>query len=448
MTKIIDKVNLNVGTELVIDEVLRTYQLVAIGNLVAKDGVSFQAMYSKFVDLWATATYQDSPFPFNALDALSGQYLVGIDAGGNPNGWKPLNDTTRQMKRDGGWEEYDSSGTLLRVYAAIVGLGGVSVGSQLYYQTTSTGAPVNFTFDDQCNEGIQVFGDAANGNFDDRTFFKGYVREQGKKYKDSILADTGKTATGAYIVNMLLSNEDDLAISDLDVEMTNAPYDLITVEYFAVDQSRLVGGVNYNYDVIVNGNSATLEQIYTKLQYLLRQNSDIDSGAGSVIGQTADLLANFVGDVLETTIGVFIDNILPADLNRIKFKDTGGTFRENLYKSAGELGFNPVMVGAGSSYRLMYTTGPGVLDDYGEAGAITVLDDSDTPIAGVISSGTISFDFDYDNDSDGGTAGTDKNVTLIGIRPNSSKFAVATGVLSRSKAISLSLVAEADRAYI
>jgi len=33
------------------------------------------------VDLWATSTYQDSPFPFNALDALSGQYLVGIDAG-------------------------------------------------------------------------------------------------------------------------------------------------------------------------------------------------------------------------------------------------------------------------------------------------------------------------------------------------------------------------------
>ena len=38
-------------------------------------------------------------------------------------------------------------------------------------------------------------------------------------------------------------------------------------------------------------------------------------------------------------------------------------------------------------------------------------------------------------------------VTLIGIRPGSGKFVVATGSLTRSKAISLSLVAEQDRVY-
>jgi hypothetical protein len=96
----------------------------------------------------------------------------------------------------------------------------------------------------------------------------------------------------------------------------------------------------------------------------------------------------------------------------------------------------------------MYTSPPGTGNNYGEAGAITVNDADGSPITGEIASGTIGFDFDYDGDAAGGTAGTDKAVTLIGIRPNASKFAVATGTLTRSKALTLSLVAEADRAYI
>jgi hypothetical protein len=38
-------------------------------------------------------------------------------------------------------------------------------------------------------------------------------------------------------------------------------------------------------------------------------------------------------------------------------------------------------------------------------------------------------------------------VTLIGIRPGSGKYVAATGILTRSKTIALSLVAEADRVY-
>jgi hypothetical protein len=337
---------------------------------------------------------------------------------------------------------------LTRVYAGIVGLGAVSAGAQLYYQLDAADAPTNFAFTDQANEGIQVFGDASNGNFDKRVFFKAFVREQGKSFKDSVLADTGKTTTGANIVNVLLSNDNDLKISDLDAEMTNAPYNNITVEYFGSNQSRTIGGVAYNYNVIIAGNGATLEQIYTKVQYILRQNSDIDNGAGSVTGQTADLLCGFVGERLDTTVGVFVDNIQSADSNRINFKDVTGTFRANPFTAAGTLNFNAVMVGAGSLYSLFYTAPSGAGNDYGEAGAITVLNASGVAITGLISTSTLAFDFDYDGDTAGGAAATDKAVTLIGIRKNSSKFAVATGTISKSKGLSFSLVAETDRAYV
>jgi hypothetical protein len=456
MAKITSKASLNVGTELTVDETTKKITLNATGNLVAKDGVTWQALYSKLVDLWATSTYQDSPFPVYAIDALSGQFQIGTD-GATYSGWTFFNDATRQMLRDGGWSEYNSAGVLARQYAGIVGLGTVSSGAQLYWQKTASGAPTNFTFTDQCNEGIQVYGDAAadvsTTTFNDRTFFKGFVRVYQKKYKDSVLADTGKSATGAYLVNLLLSNEDDLKIiaNNDGTDMTaSSPYSGVTVSYYTANQTRSIAGANRNFKIIINNSlGATLEQIYTKVQYLLRQNSDINTGgtAGTITGKTAAALLNFVGDSLETTTSVFIDNVLSADSNRVVFKDDGGVNRTNPYTAAGTINFNAPLVGAGSSYRLMFTAPPGAGNDYGEAGAVTVQNASAADITGAISSAQIAFTFDYDNDTLGGTAGTDKAVTLVGIRPGSGKFVAATGLLTRSKTIALSLVAEQDRVY-
>lgn len=541
MAKITSRTLLNVGTELTIDESGKTFTLNAAGNLVAKDGVTMQALYSKFVELWSTATYQDSPFPFNALDALSGQFLMGVDAGGTYNGWKPADDATRQKIRDAGWKEYSSGGVLNREYVGIVGLGSVSTGAQLYYQRASVDAPTNFTFTDQANEGIQVYGDATNGNFDKRTFFKGFIREYQKKYKDSVLSDTGKTATGAYLVNLLLSNEDDLKITANDAAMTGSPYVDINVKYLSQNFSKDTDltGTNRNYgividvgthsgvdasfssggsvlttaaggittagDIYVGGTltvhegaakgvypisaatattvtitgtfpavgsnvsfaiqravpvSASLAQIYTKVQYLLRQNSDIDNTGGSVTGKTADLLLNFVGDTLICGFynpsnpngggnGVMIEGLSAADLNSIEFYDNTYAKRLYPYSAAGTLNSNAVLVGGGSYYRMFFTTLPGAGNDYGESGAVTVNDKDGNPITGTISSGTINFTFDYDGNTQGTrTAGTDAAVTLVAGRPGSAKPVVATGTITRSKSVSLSLVAEQDRAYL
>lgn len=457
MAKITSKASLVVGTELVIDEVGKTVKLVATGNLVAKDGVTLQAVYSKLVDLWATASYQDSQFPMYAIDALSGQFQIGTD-GATFSGWTWFDDTTRNMLRDGGWSEYSAAGVLNAQFAGFIGLGTVSAGSQPYYNLAATDAPIDFPFTDQFNVGVKVFGDATHGNLDKRTYAKTFIREYGKKFKSSVLSDTGATGTGANKVNFLIANEDDLKISTLlgtdktagDAAMAGAPYSGITVAYYSANQSRSIGGTPYNFKIVINGNGASLEQIYAKVQYLLRQNSDINTGgtAGVKTGKIQSDLLTFVGDTLVTSQSVYIDSIAPADSNRIEFYDDTNAKRTNPYTSAGTITFNAPLVGAGSSYRLMYAAPPGAGNDYGESGAITVNDSAGNPITGTISSGSISFDYDYDGNVQGGfTTGTDRPVILIGIRPGSGKFAVAAGTLTRSKAISLSLVAEQDRAY-
>ena len=458
MAKITSKASLNVGTEIFIDEPNRTVRLVAAGNLVAKDGATLQAVYSKLVDLWATATYQDSPFPMYAIDALSGQFQIGTD-GSTFSGWTWYDDTTRNMLRDGGWSEYSAAGVLQQQFAGFSGLGAINSGAQPYYHLAATDAPTNFPFVDQFNVGVKVYGDATHGNIDKRAYAKAFVREFGKKFKESVLADTGKSATGAFIVNFLIANEDDLKVTNTlgtavkatgDALMAGAPYSGITVAYYTANQSRTINGTACNFKTIIAGNGATLEQIYAKVQYLLRQSTDINTGgtAGTKIGQIQSSLLSFVGDTLVTSNSVFIDNIQATDSNRIDFYDDGGTVRRNPYVAAGTMAFNTPLVGAGSAYRLMYTAPAGAGNDYGEAGAVTVNNAAGTPITGTISAGSFTFDYDYDGNTQAGfTAGTDRPVTLIGIRPGFGKFAVATGTLTRSKAISLSLVAEQDRVY-
>jgi hypothetical protein len=183
---------------------------------------------------------------------------------------------------------------------------------------------------------------------------------------------------------------------------------------------------------------------------LLRQSSDINTGgtAGVITGKTASSLLAFVGDTLVTSQSVYIDNILSADSNRIEFYDDSNTLRTNPYTAAGTIAFNAPLIGAGSSYRMMFTSPPGAGNDYGESGAITVNDAAGSPITGTISGSSMAFTYDYDGNVQGGfTAATDRAVTLIGIRPGYGKYVVATGTLTRSKAISLSLTAEADRVY-
>ena len=456
MAKITSKSGLVVGTNLVIDEPNKTIQLLEAGGLVFKDGVTLQAVYSKLVDLWATPTYQDSKFPMYAIDALSGQFQIGTD-GSKYSGWTWKDTNTRNALRDGGWSEYDAAGVEVAQYVGAIGLGSITPATtcQPYYHLAATDDPINFPFTDQFNIGVKV---KDNVSLDKRTYFKAYIREFGKKFKSSVLADTGSTATGPFKQNFLVSNEDDLKITGLlgsdqatgDALMSSAPYSGITVAYYTANQTRSIGGNTYNFKIIVTGNGGTLEQIYAKIQYLLRQSTDINTGgtAGVKKGKIQSDLLTFVGDTLVTSQSVYIDGVLAADSNRVEFYDDSNVKRTNPYTAAGAMTFNTPLVGSGSSYRLMFKDPPGAGDDFGESAAITVNDATGTPIAGTISAESISFTYDYDGNVQGGyTAGTDRNVVLLGIKPGTGKYVAAEGVLTRSKAISLSLVAEQDRVY-
>lgn len=256
MAKITNKSSLNIGTELTVNTTTRVITLNVAGNLVAKDGCTWQALYSKMIALWQTASYNEHPFPFYTIDALSGQFNIGFD-GTRYNDWE-FETNTKLYLRDGGWNEYvptapgadgtSSSGTIGATMVGIVSLGTVSNGAQLYYQKVSAGAPTNFTYADAANIGIDVTADT--------TYFKGYCREYAKKYSESVLADTGKTATGAYLVNLLLSNSDDLDIVNTDTDVIDtpiSPYSAMRISYFGTNYTKAVeSATGRNFGIVVD----------------------------------------------------------------------------------------------------------------------------------------------------------------------------------------------------
>ena len=452
MAKITDPDQLNVGVEITIDTTAQTFTLNVAGNLIAKDGVTIQALYSKFVELWTTSTYNKFEFPMYTIDSRSGQFIFGFD-GSSYSGWKPANDATRQMLRDGGWSEFSSAGVLNRQYVGVVALAsGFPVGAQFYYQKQAAGPALNFTFDDAPNEGIQVYGDSSNGNFDTRTFFKLFSREYSYTYDDAVLGDIGETSTAAFKIALPLSVSSDLKIQNTDAFVeTGSPYTSISAVYYPTPQTRAIGGSNYLFNIILSGASASAEDIYTKTQYLLRQTGDIDSGPNRVTGKTADSLCHFVGDTLYTASGVYIDSYASNDINRLVFQDVSGQERSEPYTAAGSLNFNSFLYAAGTGgyYRMYFTSLP-AYRDYGTTGAVTVQNATGAAIAGPIISGVSSVDwtFSYDTNSQSGhTPATDTSVTVVAGNAGYAKPVVTAYTITRAVGQGISLVAEQDRAY-
>ncbi len=96
---------------------------------------------------------------------------------------------------------------------------------------------------------------------------------------------------------------------------------------------------------------ATAEEIYEKIQYLLRQTSDIDSTDQVVSGVTSDAILRFVGDTLEAGqsapvnpngggSGVIIEGFAANDTNRLTFFDNAATSRTFPFVAAGSINFN------------------------------------------------------------------------------------------------------------
>ncbi len=223
---------------------------------------------------------------------------------------------------------------------------------------------------------------------------------------------------------------------------------------------RQLGTNYYPFTIIIDADTdvginvsgdARLTEIYEKIQYQLRQSTDIDAGSnGTVIGKTATNLLRFVGDTLVTSPGVFIESLNSNDINNVQFYDSTNTQRTFPFVAAGTLTFNSNLISDASAiFRMYFTTLPGSAD-FGTSNAVLVKDSLSNDISGLVNgNSSISFSFAYDSNNQGGrTPGTDANITIVAIGLATGQYVSTTATITRSSGQNISLVSSLERNYI
>jgi hypothetical protein len=455
MAKIVDPDDLTDGVEVTITPgVSGTVTLNIAGNL-STDGITMQCLYSFLKERWKNnATYIKYPFPMIAITEEQFEFF---------NNWNFADTASTELVRDGGWAVKNPAGDSREEYMNVTTLGSFddSASDRAYY-TQASGSnitPTDIVLAGEVNQAVKIYGNSGYGNFDYRDYFKIFLREEGKTYDSYDLPfEQNLTALTYKKYAMPLSNGSDVKVTNADsVVSAGANYVNIDVAYYVTPQNRDFDGTNYLFDKIIEGDSKSTTIIYEKIQYLLRQPVDINTGAGGddpgvYRGDIADELLSFVGDTLVTATGVYIDNFAEADRNSIDFYDTSGTLRRYAYVATGLLQFNDNLVNdTDAEYWMFFTS----IDTsaYGTDDAILVQDADGSSITGFASASSIEFTFDYDNneqpygDPNNRTKGTDAPVTVVAIGLNTAQFVKTTATLERTKSNNISLVAALERNY-
>lgn len=443
MALIIDPDDLTQGTEVTFDTAAKTIALSQAGNL-STDGVTLKALYSFAKEEWKNdATLIRHPFPFTPI--TDEQFEL-------KDGWDFANDASRYLIRTGGWAVVDTNGVTQEMWAGIISLGSLESGTQPYF-SQSAGTPVNFQLTGAVNQAIKIY---TNGGTDDRASLTLFAREQGDTYAQATLSDIGVTGNMTFqVYRFPLATAADLKITLGDATVSTTPYSAITITYHATNISRTIGGVSYNFNVEIDGNGQTIEGIYETLQYRLRQNSDIDDGAGTVTGKVASDLAFFLGDTLKLREGVYLTNFNANDTNDILHDPIGASFDIAFPFTASltlEFGANLVS-DSDAVYRVFFTNddaGDNTGRDFGTANAITVDNASGVDISGSVGgNSSLTFTYDYDGNTQRGTGSTstDAPITVVGIGLSTGQYVSATGTIARSTSNVVSLVSALERNY-
>ena len=495
MAKIVDPDMLNQNTEVTITPSTKKIRLNKTGNL-SDDGVTLQCIYSFLKEEWKDdVNLIKYPFPLIAITEEQFECVGGWD-------WE--DDISKQLIRDGGWALKDSGGASMEEYMNVTTLGPFDNPNQdkaYYLQDEGGQTTQQVVLTGSVNQAVKIFGDATHGDVDVRSFFQIFLREQGKIYASYDLpAEQELSAVTYKKYAMPLANRMDLKVThnDAEIESDADTYGDIDVTYLpgngfgawsngvvyeanavvkdndrfyitaaggtsagtgigddtgvtdwsAYSGERQIGDNWFPFDIIIEGGDETAEEIYEKVAYLLRRAEDIDEGAGSIWGTTADDLLEFIGDTLRTKTGVFIDNYNATDTNRLEFEDSTNVVRTFPYVASGKLIFNDNLQNDPTAKYVMFFNDISG-HEYGSDNAIIVQSKDGSNISGDVGGqGEISFDFDYDGNVQGGrTAGQDAKVTVVALGLGTAQFVKTTITIIKSTANNISLVAALERNY-
>lgn len=386
------------------------------GPLLSNDGVSHQALYSFLKEEWKNDPKSKDliayPFPLIAITPEQFEWRFG---------WSPSDDSSRSLLRTGGWREFDvDNSTLKREYVGVISLGNIQgtpreeeagvVQHTAYHaffdsaDGTAKAGPFNFDYSGEVNQAVQTYDSTAFDRRGDilRLFIRSepYVAPQATSawtFDQTDTVDIGLSAGTQLPYNTQrfpLVEGEDLNIKDRDgASVTDAviaaadavgeKYSLqgdgAVIDFLAASVASntlgytqdLLGGP-FNYGITIDATSPTVtnlsnQELYSWVQYNLRQDSDIEGAAGTIKnGKLSDELLAFVGTTLTTKLatnidqdgtktGVAITNIRSADINNTQLRDDNNVLQSFPFSSTVTITFsNDILADSDQAKAFVY----------------------------------------------------------------------------------------------
>ena len=313
--------NLN-GTNVLIDDTNST-----IGVLVP---FQVKELYAYLMDVWKlTNSLFDDIFPLSPI--TDEQFILR-----HPWDWK--DSTTISNIRGAGYQRTNSDSSIAEKWMCIKTLGSLEVGNYTHFVQIDNGVSTwsdDFLVVDSSGSVervVKIYGDINNGNFDYSTHFVIFYRNIGQEFVQYDLVNEQGIDELTYRKYAIpLDSSVDVSASETNTTtLDSAPYNGITIAYNNTPISKTIGTSSYDFTIVIDGNGLALQQIYDRLrflQYRTRFQNMYNTGTGeSGSGRTEENLhIEYVGQVLYTLPGVFIENFSGSDLNNVIFRDINGT---------------------------------------------------------------------------------------------------------------------------
>jgi hypothetical protein len=406
-----DNADDSVGASIYIDTALRTIKIrnnsaAPKGPVLDETGVTLQALYSFLKEEWKNDPNIKSliayPFPLIAITPEQFEFRYG---------WTPADDSSRSLIRTAGWREFGTDNTTLkREYMGTISLGSID-GDQnqdgggdqdfVYYAffDSASGIPktgaITYNFPGEVNQAVQTLDSTA---FDRRgDILRLFIRQPLKTYDQTDTTDIGLSAGTTLPYNTQrfpLVEGQDLKLLAANGGVTDATIaantaggqkysmqgDGPTIEYletselsntFGYAEDLLDGPHNFGIKIAsIDGTDGTSplsnQELYSFVQYQLRQDSDIEvpgaTQTSTKIGKLSDELLAYVGDTLTTKLatnidqggaqtGVAITNIRPADINITQLTDDAGVLQSFPFSTAITISFSQDILNDGANAK-------------------------------------------------------------------------------------------------
>ena len=413
----------------------KTYQFTEVGDMSFVDGCQGIVLASKLVDMWDTLDLDKYDRPFTSIEPRA-KSLASL------NGWEPHDQSTTDAIRDTAMEVRDSATASARQIYFLLRSGSTNgAGDQMTYWPSSDAAitaPSNAVMTGYINQMVLAYDAAGSDN-----------RASNGVTWFTRCAEVGKTIIMeehsldyAEIVPVSAANAVDPKLVATDGTIgAGGSYANIDITDATADYSGDVDGSFYNFDILLEGDNQTNQTVHEKINYLLRQPTDVNQSGDEVLrGDKQWPITTFSGEVF--TVQGYLLNYSAAQRNDLRVVDTIPVTRQ--WPSIMTLSVAAPSLAAGGKFSIWHS------NTFGTNAAVLFEDEGSVQQQDITitSPATVDIVMAYSTYAvDGHTGGNPLDITISYNRPGFIEPDVVTTTLSGTN-VTATISPTADPSYI